>query len=122
MSLFKSRLLGPIAGTTILIGGRSRRVRRPMPRTRAFLNDTAISVWLFIVWDVLAHARDQIDVRLAESHPGDGGLGAGHLVRRPVRALARSRAGRADDERASDRTPPAQRHVNEVGTYRDDDR
>jgi zinc transporter, ZIP family len=76
MSLSGTILLGCIAGATILIGLPVGRIRRPMPGTRAFLNALALGILLFLVWDVLTHAWEPIDVALASVHRGDGGLGA----------------------------------------------
>lgn len=75
MSLSETVLLGFIAGVTILLGLPIGRIRRPMPGTRAFLNALAIGILLFLVWDVLAHAWDPIDVALVSVHAGHGGLG-----------------------------------------------
>jgi zinc transporter, ZIP family len=75
MSLSETVLLGFIAGVTILLGLPVGRIRRPMPGMRAFLNALAIGILLFLVWDVLAHAWDPIDVALVSVHAGHGGLG-----------------------------------------------
>ena len=72
MSLSKTVLLGFVAGVTILIGLPIGRIKRPMPGTRAFLNALAIGILLFLVWDVLAHAWDPIDVALVSVHAGHG--------------------------------------------------
>jgi ZIP family zinc transporter len=75
MSLSKTILLGFIAGVTILIGLPIGRIKRPMPSARAFLNALAIGILLFLVWDVLVHAWDPINVALMSVHAGRGGLG-----------------------------------------------
>jgi hypothetical protein len=88
MSPTKIALLGAIAGFTIFLGLPVGRLRNPAPRLRALLNASAIGVLVFLLWDVLAHAWEPIDVALGEHHfgaaAGNGvilaaGLGAGLL-------------------------------------------
>lgn len=80
-------LLGAIAGVTIFIGLPVGRVRVALPRTRAWLNALATGILIFLLWDILAHAWEPIDVALAE-HDGAvlglavvfaGGIGLGLL-------------------------------------------
>ena len=74
MDLSKTLLLGLIAGATIVLGIPLGRLRRPMPSLRLLLNATAIGILLFLVWDVLTHAWEPIDVALGNAHAHKGGL------------------------------------------------
>jgi ZIP family zinc transporter len=56
--------MGAIAGSTIFLGLPIGRLRAPMPRVRALLNAVAIGVLVFLLWDVLAHAWEPVDVAL----------------------------------------------------------
>jgi ZIP family zinc transporter len=69
-------LLGFIAGVTIVLGLPVGRMRRQAPALRAFLNATAVGILLFLLWDVLTHAWEPIDVALGAVHEGTGGLGS----------------------------------------------
>ncbi|MEO6703118.1 MAG: ZIP family metal transporter [Jatrophihabitantaceae bacterium] len=75
MELWKTLLLGFIAGVTILIGMPIGRLRRPLPSLRVFLNATAVGVLLFLVWDVLSAAWEPIDAALVGAHDHTGGFG-----------------------------------------------
>jgi zinc transporter, ZIP family len=75
MNLGRTLILGFIAGVTIVIGLPIGRLRRPMPGLKLFLNAVAIGILLFLVWDVLSHAWEPIDVALAAVHDHSGGLG-----------------------------------------------
>jgi len=68
-------LLGFIAGVTILIGLPLGKVRAPRPGLRQFLNALAIGILLFLLWDVLVHAFEPVDVALGRLHDGDAGIG-----------------------------------------------
>jgi ZIP family zinc transporter len=69
-------MLGAIAGVTIFIGLPVGRLRARMPRTRAWLNALAAGILIFLLWDVLAHAWEPIDVALGEGSDGTAvGLG-----------------------------------------------
>ncbi|MCU1454287.1 MAG: zinc/iron permease [Acidimicrobiales bacterium] len=74
MGLGKTLLLGFIAGVTILIGLPLGRMRSPRPNLRQFLNAVAIGILLFLLWDVLAHAWDPLDVALGKLHDHSGGI------------------------------------------------
>ena len=63
-------LLGAIAGVTIFLGLPLGRLRAELPRTRAWLNALATGILLFLLWDILAHAWEPIDVALAERDSG----------------------------------------------------
>lgn len=75
MGLPETLLLGFIAGVTIVLGLPVGRMRRPAPALRALLNAVAVGILIFLVWDVLAHAWEPIDVALGSVHEGNGGLG-----------------------------------------------
>jgi ZIP family zinc transporter len=68
-------LLGFIAGVTILIGLPLGKVRTPRPGLRQFLNALAIGILLFLLWDVLVHAFEPVEVALGRLHDGDAGIG-----------------------------------------------
>ena len=65
MSETQTLLLGFIAGVTILIGLPLGKVRAPRPGLRQFLNALAIGILLFLLWDVLVHAFEQIQTLAA---------------------------------------------------------
>ena len=75
MSESQTLLLGFIAGVTILIGLPLGRVRSVKPGTRQFLNALAIGVLIFLIWDVLVHAFEPVDIALGKLHDGSGGVG-----------------------------------------------
>ena len=75
MSESQTLLLGFIAGVTILIGLALGRVRSVRPGTRQFLNAIAIGILIFLIWDVLVHAFEPVDVALGKLHDGSGGVG-----------------------------------------------
>src|SRR5215475_9514636 len=75
MSESQTLLLGFIAGVTILIGLPLGRVRSVKPGTRQFLNALAIGILLFLLWDVLVHAFEPVDIALGKLHDGSGGVG-----------------------------------------------
>jgi zinc transporter, ZIP family len=68
-------LLGFIAGVTILIGLPLGKVRAPRPGLRQFLNALAVGILLFLLWDVLVHAFEPVEVALGRLHDGDAGIG-----------------------------------------------
>jgi ZIP family zinc transporter len=82
MSESQTLLLGFIAGVTILIGLPLGRVRSVKPGTRQFLNALAIGILIFLLWDVLVHAFEPVDIALGKLHDGSGGVGpvAGYAV------------------------------------------
>ena len=75
MSETQILLLGFIAGVTILIGLPLGKVRAPRPGLRQFLNALAIGILLFLLWDVLVHAWEPVDIALGRLHDGDAGIG-----------------------------------------------
>lgn len=66
MSSGQIALLGAIAGVTIFIGLPVGRLRAAMPRTRVMLNAVATGILIFLVWDVLSHAWEPVDIALGE--------------------------------------------------------
>jgi len=60
---------------TILIGLPLGKVRAPRPGLRQFLNALAIGILLFLLWDVLVHAFEPVDIALGRLHDGDAGIG-----------------------------------------------
>ncbi len=74
MGFAETLLLGVIAGATILLGLPIARLRRPAPTLRLFLNAAAVGVLIFLLWDVLAHAWEPVDVALAHVHDGSAGI------------------------------------------------
>ena len=75
MSESQTLLLGFIAGVTIMIGLPLGRVRSVKPGTRQFLNALAIGILIFLLWDVLVHAFEPVDIALGKLHDGSGGVG-----------------------------------------------
>jgi zinc transporter, ZIP family len=75
MSEAQTLILGLIAGGTILLGLPVGRLRSPHPALRQLLNAIAVGILLFLLWDVLAHAFEPIDVALGDLHDGSGGMG-----------------------------------------------
>jgi ZIP family zinc transporter len=75
MSESQTLLLGFIAGVTILIGLPLGRVRSVKPGTRQFLNAIAIGILIFLIWDVLVHAFEPVDIALGKLHDGSVGVG-----------------------------------------------
>ena len=74
MDLSRTLLLGFIAGVTIVIGLPVGRLRKPMPLLKHFLNAVAIGILLFLVWDVLSHAWEPVDLALGKVHGHTGGI------------------------------------------------
>lgn len=57
-------LLGGIAGMTIFLGLPLGRMRNPAPRLRTFLNAATIGILVFLLFDVLAHANETVELSL----------------------------------------------------------
>lgn len=73
MSQSQTLLLGLIAGATIVLGLPLGRVKAS-PGLRQFLNAFAVGILLFLLWDVLVHGWEPIEVALGELHEGTSGL------------------------------------------------
>lgn len=56
--------LGALAGFTIFLGLPVGRIRRAAPGLRVGLNAGAIGVLIFLLWDIIAHAVEPIEVAL----------------------------------------------------------
>jgi ZIP family zinc transporter len=65
-------VLGAIAGFTIFLGLPIGRVRNPSLALKAFLNAVAIGILLFLFWDVLAGAFDQVETALVDANDHGG--------------------------------------------------
>jgi len=61
-------LLGAIAGLTIFLGLPVGRMRDASAALKVFLNATATGVLLFLFWDVLTLAMDNVEPRLTAAH------------------------------------------------------
>lgn len=72
MSTTKLLILAAIAGSTIFLGLPLGRLRHAMPRTRAALNAVAIGILVFLLFDVLAHANEPVELALTNAQAGDG--------------------------------------------------
>jgi ZIP family zinc transporter len=72
MSTSSLVVLGLIAGFTIFLGLPLARIERPMPALRAFLNAFAVGVLVFLLFDILSHANETVEVALTEASDGSG--------------------------------------------------
>jgi zinc transporter, ZIP family len=79
VSASKVALLGAIAGFTIYLGLPMGRVRSHAPKLRAWLNALAVGILIFLVWDVLVHTWEPIEVALEDKRPG-AALGDGVVL------------------------------------------
>src|SRR5215831_17861692 len=61
MSSGQILLLGAIAGATIFLGLPLARVQSVSMKTKAFLSALAIGILLFLLWDVLAAAVEEVE-------------------------------------------------------------
>ena len=84
MSESQTLLLGFIAGVTILIGLPLGRVRSVKRGTRQFLNALAIGILIFLLWDVLVHAFEPVDIALGIAARRETAGSAPSPGRRPV--------------------------------------
>ncbi len=78
MSFAGTAALGAVAGFTIFIGLPVGRLGRPRPGLVAFLNAAAVGVLLFLFYDVIKNASEQIEAALGESR--GRGIGYGLLL------------------------------------------
>jgi ZIP family zinc transporter len=70
MSQGTAALLGAIAGFTVFIGLPVARLRGLERATQGFLNAIATGVLLFILWDILSHAVEPLDVAMGNLRKG----------------------------------------------------
>jgi ZIP family zinc transporter len=68
-------LLGAIAGLTIFLGLPLGRMRNLPVGLRVFLTASATGVLLFLLWDVLTLAMDNVEPRLTAAHAGHASWG-----------------------------------------------
>ncbi len=66
-------VLGAIAGGTIFLGLPVGRLRNTDVRVRAALSAMATGILLFLLWDVLAHAVEPVEMSLTDAVDGKGG-------------------------------------------------
>jgi ZIP family zinc transporter len=66
-------LLGAIAGATIFLGLPVARLRGLPKSVQGFLNAFATGILVFLLWDILSHAGEKVDLAVTGAHAGDGG-------------------------------------------------
>lgn len=76
MNLFTATLLGALAGLTIFAGLPVARMGWLPRRAQGFVNAMATGILVFLLWDILSHARSPIDAAMS----GVGGGGAVRLA------------------------------------------
>lgn len=76
MSQGATIFLAFIAGATIFLGLPVGRMRSLSRELRHLFNAVAVGVLIFLIWDVLAHAWEPIDLALANVHERSGGFAA----------------------------------------------
>ncbi|BBH18382.1 hypothetical protein Back2_26690 [Nocardioides baekrokdamisoli] len=65
MSFAHTLILGLIAGGTIVLGLPVGRLTETRPFVRQFLSALAVGVLVFLVWDVLSHAWEPVDIAVS---------------------------------------------------------
>jgi zinc transporter, ZIP family len=73
MSQATAVLLGAIAGATIFLGLPVARMRGLPKAVQGFLNAFATGILVFLLWDILSHAGDKVNVALGVARTGDRG-------------------------------------------------
>jgi len=73
MSQATAVLLGAIAGATIFLGLPVARVRGLPKSVQGFLNAFATGILVFLLWDILSHAGEKVDLTVAGARAGDAG-------------------------------------------------
>lgn len=73
MSIPQFLLLGAVAGFTIFLGLPIGRLRNRSVTTTSLLNALTIGVLLFLLWDILSHAVEPVDVALSSAISGHAG-------------------------------------------------
>jgi ZIP family zinc transporter len=73
MSQATAVLLGAIAGATIFLGLPVARVRGLPKSVQGFLNAFATGILVFLLWDILSHAGQKVELALNSAHLGDRG-------------------------------------------------
>jgi ZIP family zinc transporter len=73
MSQTTTVLLGAFAGATIFVGLPVARLRGLPKAVQGFLNAFATGILVFLLWDILSHAGDKVDLALIAARAGDHG-------------------------------------------------
>ena len=73
MSQATAVLLGAIAGATIFLGLPVARLRGLPKSVQGFLNAFATGILVFLLWDILSHAGEKVQLTVAGARAGDGG-------------------------------------------------
>lgn len=73
MSQATAVLLGAIAGATIFLGLPVARLRGLPKSVQGFLNAFATGILVFLLWDILSHARNPVDHAMTAARLGDRG-------------------------------------------------
>ena len=73
MSQATAVLLGAIAGATIFLGLPVARLRGLPKAVQGFLNAFATGILVFLLWDILSHAGEKVQLTVAAARLGDSG-------------------------------------------------
>src|SRR4030088_218950 len=73
MSQGTAVLLAPTAGATIFPGLPVARVRGLPKAVQGFLNAFATGILVFLLWDILSHAGQKVELTIAGARAGDAG-------------------------------------------------
>jgi zinc transporter, ZIP family len=73
MSQATAVLLGAIAGGTIFLGLPVARLRGLPKGVQGFLNAFATGILVFLLWDILSHAGEKVQLTIAAARTGDAG-------------------------------------------------
>src|ERR1700693_467558 len=73
MSQATAVLLGAIAGATIFLGLPVARLRGLPKSVQGFLNAFATGILVFLLWDILSHAGEKVQLTVAGARAGDSG-------------------------------------------------
>ena len=73
MSQATAVLLGAIAGATIFLGLPVARLRGLPKSVQGFLNAFATGILVFLLWDILSHAGEKVQLTIAAARTGDAG-------------------------------------------------
>src|SRR5882672_1880779 len=73
MSQATTVLLGAVAGATIFLGLPVARLRGLPKGVQGFLNAFATGILVFLLWDILSHAGEKVELTVAGARTGDVG-------------------------------------------------
>jgi ZIP family zinc transporter len=73
MSQATAVLLGAFAGATIFLGLPVARLRGLPKSVQGFLNAFATGILVFLLWDILSHAGEKVQLTIAAARAGDAG-------------------------------------------------